>query len=88
MLFSFVYWKSGVHPFFFFGISVFARSDQRRDANESFCLLKPAAPLWSRVQCVLCGAGFFSCGKCDDWGGRLACCGKAPGETLDGCKSF
>lgn len=53
---------------FFFCIRVFAWSDQRRDANESCCLLKPAAPLRSRVQCVLCGAGFFNCEKCDDWG--------------------
>lgn len=56
------------HPFFFFCIRVFAWSDQRHDANESCCLLKPAAPLRSRVQCVLCGAGFFNCEKCDNWG--------------------
>lgn len=58
------------HPLFFFVfcIRVFAWSDQRHDANESCCLLKPAAPLRSRVQCVLCGAGFFNCEKCDDWG--------------------
>lgn len=89
MLFSFVHRKSGIHPFVFLVFPLLLLGLIKGVALMALLLFAEACSSAAVTSTVLVVWGrFFFCDKCDGWGGGLTCCGKAPGEIPDGCKSF